>query len=188
MEPATLRTARLELYPPTTDDVDAIHAACQDADIQRYTTVPSPYPRSLAEAFIDRVATEWAEGVHYTWGVHRDGLLVGTIGLYRVDGMGAGELGYWTAPQARGDGVIREASRAVIDWGFSPDGLRLARIEWRAVVGNVGSARVARALGFRYEGMSRSVLRSGTGIRSDGWIAGLLADDDRSPQHWPVLT
>ena len=58
MEPVTLRTPRFELFAPTGDDVDAIHAACQDADIQRYTTVPSPYPRSEAEAFVEKVRAQ----------------------------------------------------------------------------------------------------------------------------------
>jgi RimJ/RimL family protein N-acetyltransferase len=188
MEPVTLRTPRFELSAPTVDDVDAIHAACQDADIQRYTTVPSPYPRTEAEAFVEKVAAQWSEGVHLTWGIHRDGLLIGTMGLYRLDGTGAGELGYWTAPTERGRGVVREAATVVLDWGFSPEGLGLVRVEWRAVVGNTASARAAQALGFRYEGMSRQALRNGAGERNDGWIAGLLVDDDRVPQAWPVAT
>jgi RimJ/RimL family protein N-acetyltransferase len=187
MQPVTLRTDRFDLFAPVADDVDAIHAACQDADIQRYTTVPSPYPRSEAEAFIEKVAAQWAEGAHLTWGIHREGQLVGTVGLYRLDGTGAGELGYWTAPGERGRGVVREAAAAVVDWGFASDGLGLVRVEWRAVVGNTASARVAQALGFRYEGMSRRALRNGSGVRNDGWIAGLLVDDDRTPQPWPVL-
>ncbi len=75
----------------------------------------------------------------------------------------------------------------MIDWGFSPDGAGLERIEWRAVVGNVGSARAARALGFRYEGLLRAGL-SGKQGRDDASIAGLLSTDDRAPQPWPVLT
>ncbi|MDF2492891.1 MAG: family N-acetyltransferase [Microbacterium sp.] len=126
--------------------------------------------------------------MHLTWGIHRDGLLIGTMGLYRLDGAGAGELGYWTAPTERGRGVVREAAAVVLDWGFSPEGLGLVRVEWRAVVGNTASARAAQALGFRYEGMSRQALRNGVGERNDGWIAGLLVDDDRLPQAWPVAT
>jgi RimJ/RimL family protein N-acetyltransferase len=108
------------------------------------------------------------------------------IGLYR-QGAGSAELGYWIAPASRERGFGTEASRAVIEWAFSPDGLDLHRIEWRAVVGNVGSARIARALGFHYEGTLRQALRNGSGVRDDGWIAGLLATDDRLPQEWPVL-
>lgn len=64
--------------------------------------------------------------------------------------------------------------------------MSLSRIEWRAVVGNTGSARVARALGFRYEGMLRQAL-AGPSHRDDAWIAGLLPGDDRTPVAWPVL-
>ena len=172
---------------PTSADVDAIYAAWQDPDIQRYTTVPSPYARSDAEGFVSKVAEDWTAGQHLTWALREDGGLVGTIGVYRIDGKGSGELGYWVAPWARGRGVLLEAAREVVDWGFSPDGLDLARMEWRAVVGNVASARGARSLGFRYEGTLRQALVGANGQRDDGWIAGVLRSDDRMPQPWPVL-
>ncbi|MGV2903434.1 GNAT family N-acetyltransferase, partial [Microbacterium sp. AGC62] len=97
---------------------------------------------------------------------------------------GAAELGYWVTPAARGKGHLAEAARAVIDWGFTE--LGLVRIRWQAVAGNVPSARAARALGFRYEGLQRQALTSPRG-RDDGWIAGLLHDDDRTPVDWPIL-
>ncbi|MGB4777637.1 GNAT family N-acetyltransferase [Microbacterium sp.] len=186
MEPVALRTARLELSVPVEADAAAIYEACQDPLIQRYTTVPSPYERGHAEEFIRRVATQWSEGVHLTWAVREGETLVGTIGVYRIDGKGAGELGYWVSPGSRRRGLLTEAARAVIDWGFSDTGLRLRRLEWRAVVGNVASARAAQALGFRYEGLLREGL-AGHDHRDDGWIAGLLATDDRIPSPWPVL-
>ncbi|MBD3941920.1 GNAT family N-acetyltransferase [Microbacterium sp. NEAU-LLC] len=186
MEPVTLRTARLELSLPEAGDVDALYAACQDADIQRFTPVPSPYRRSDAEAFVERVPQDWKSGIHLTWVIREGERLVGTIGFYRIDGKGSGEIGYWISPDARGGGQLREAARAVIDWGFAPDGLGLVRIEWRAVAGNIASARAARALGFRYEGLLRQALVGPRG-RDDGWIAGLLVADDRTPQPWPVL-
>lgn len=185
MEPVTLRTARLELSIPTEHDVDAIFAACQDPDIQRYTTVPSPYERRHAEEFVPKVTANWASGVEQTWAARDAGTLAGMIGLYRV-GNGAAELGYWMAPGSRGRGLLTEAARAVIDWTFADDGLALDRLEWRAVVGNIASARAGRALGFRYEGLLRQALTSPRG-RDDGWIAGLLRADDRMPQPWPVL-
>jgi len=186
MKPVTLRTPRLALTLPETGDVDALFEACQDADIQRFTPIPSPYRRTDAEAFVERVPQDWESGVHLTWVIREGGRLSGTIGFYRVDGKGAGEIGYWIAPGARGGGQLREAARAVIDWGFAGEGLGLFRIEWRAVAGNIASARVARALGFRYEGLLRQALVGARG-RDDGWIAGLLATDERMPHPWPVL-
>lgn len=186
MQPVTLSTARLVLSVPTEEDIDAIFAACQDPDVQRYTTVPSPYRREHAEGFVEKVAAWWDAGSEATWAVRRDGVLAGMVGLHRL-GRGHGELGYWMTAGARGQGLLTEAARAVVDWGFSPDGLGLARIEWRAVTGNIASARSARTLGFRYEGLLRQALLHSTGRRDDAWIAGLLPSDDRTPQDWPVL-
>lgn len=187
MEPVTLRTERLVLRVPTDADVDAITAACQDPEIPRWTTVPSPYTREHGAGFVDLVAQWWADGSQTVWGVFHDDVLAGVVGLHHItahESGGATELGYWAAPAARGRGFMTEAARAVVDWGFAE--LGLARITWRAVVGNIPSARTARTLGFRYEGMLRQGLTSPRG-RDDGWMAGLLATDDRTPVDWPVL-
>lgn len=186
MEPVVLQTERLVLRAPTADDVDAITAACQDPEIPRWTTVPSPYTREQGEGFVDLVARWWAEGSQTIWGIFRDEVLVGVVGLHHItlhDTGGSTELGYWATAGSRGQGFMVEASRAVIGWGFAE--LNLARISWRAVAGNIPSARTARALGFRYEGLMRQGLTSPRG-RDDGWTAGLLASDDRTPQDWPI--
>ena len=187
MEPVILRTPRLDLSLPVESDVDAIFEACQDPGIQRYTPVPFPYERTHAETFVTQVPKDWTAGHNLTWAIHEADSLVGTIGMYRMNGDGNGEIGYWMSPSARGGGRLLEAANAVIDWSFDGDGgLGLTRIEWRAVVGNVASAKVARSLGFRYEGLMRQALAN-TKHRDDGWVAALLRTDERMPHPWPVL-
>lgn len=185
MQPEALLTARTVLSSPTPGDADAIYAACQDADIQRFTTVPAPYLAEHAVGFIDTAAKRWESGVEATWAIRYDAALVGMIGLARLAD-GGPEIGYWITPRARGRGLLTEAARAVIGWAFAPARPQIQRIEWRAIVGNVPSARAASALGFRYEGMLRQSLANSLG-RHDAWIAGLLRGDDRSPQSWSVL-
>lgn len=184
MEPEVLHTRRLELSIPGETDATAIHAACQDAELQRLTTVPSPYLPSDAEKFVALAHDRWRDGSEATWAIRRDDRLVGMISLGRLDG-GAPEIGYWIAREARGDGVVGEAAAAVVDWGFADERPAVARIEWRAVVGNIGSARTARRLGFRYEGLLRQAGLNSLG-RADLWVAGLLRTDDRVPQRWPI--
>lgn len=187
MEPVELRTDRLELRAPTASDVDAIAEACQDPEIPRWTTVPSPYTRENAEAFVDVVARGWKDDIEYVWALRRHGSLVGMIGLHHVNDHAAGadaEIGFWMVSSARGQGLLTEAARAVIDWAFADRGM--ARLSWRAVAGNIPSARTARSLGFQYEGLQRRGLTSPRG-RDDGWFAGLLTTDDRAPMDWPVL-
>lgn len=188
MEKVTLETASLTLSAPTTDDVDAITAACQDPEIVRWTTVPSPYSRQNGEDFVRLVSEWWDDGSQAVWAMRAGSELVGMIGLHHIVGHPVGghaELGYWVTASARGRGYVGEASRAVVDWGF--DELGLARLHWQAVVGNIPSARTARALGFRYEGLQRQALTSSRG-RDDGWIAGLLRSDDRTPVEWSILS
>lgn len=187
MVPVTLHTDRLVLSLPTEADIDAITAACQDPEVARWTTVPSPYTRKNAVEFIELVTGWWADGVETVWAIRKDGVLAGMIGLHRITEHphgGEAEIGFWGVARFRGQGVMGEAARAVIDFAF--DELGLARVSWRAVVGNIPSARTARALGFRYEGMLRQGLASARG-RDDGWVASLLASDDRTPVEWPVL-
>ncbi|MFJ4044653.1 GNAT family N-acetyltransferase [Microbacterium sp. NPDC089987] len=187
MDPVSLRTERLVLSIPTEADIDAITAACQDPEVPRWTTVPSPYTRQHAADFVELVAGWWADGVETVWAIRKDDALAGMIGLHRITAHphgGEAEIGFWGVAEFRGQGLMGEAARAVIDYGF--DQLGLARIAWRAVAGNVASARTARSLGFHYEGLLRQGLTSPRG-RDDGWVAGLLASDDRTPVVWPVL-
>ena len=182
MEPVTLRTERLVLRAPTADDIDAITAACQDPAIQRFTSVPSPYARTDAEDFVRLVAEWWEDASQTVWTIYEQDVLVGAVGLHHID-QGAAEIGYWGVAEHRGRGLLGEAALAVTDWGF--DALGLVRLSWRAVAGNLPSARLARSLGFRYEGTLRQAFMHGA-HRDDGWVAGLLASDDRMPVAWPV--
>lgn len=186
MRPVTLRTTRLALGVPTPADADAIAIAAQDPEVPRWTTLPSPYTRHDADEFITTAERRWADGTETTWAIRRHGTWIGMIGLHRLELGQSAEIGYWMARHARGQGLLTEAAQAVIETAFDAAAFKLARIEWRAAVGNVPSARVARRLGFRYEGMLRQGL-SGPRGRRDGWIAGLLRDDDPAPQPWPVL-
>ena len=185
--PVTLTTPRLELSIPTIADTDAIYEACQDPDIQYFTTVPSPYTREDATGFVSLVAEWWAADSEYVWALRSPDGFAGVVALHKI-AHGASELGFWAAPSARGRGYMTEACQAVLDFAFGP--MRLERITWRAVVGNSASAAIAQKLGFRFEGTQRKGLphhgSGGAAGRVDGWMAGLLSSDPRTPQTWPL--
>lgn len=174
-----LRTERLILRPWTEPDIDAITAACQDPLIQSYVPVPVPYGREHAEHYVRESSPRGrAAGTDVVFGVFlaETGEPVAAVGLHRIAGLGSecggeGEIGYWTAPGARGRGYMTEAVRGVCRWGFAE--LGLARIEWRAVAGNTASWRVVEKLGFVREGTLRAFLVQ-RGVRKDAWIGSLL--------------
>ncbi|GAA2396187.1 GNAT family N-acetyltransferase [Streptomyces glaucosporus] len=186
----TLHTERLLLRPFEPRDVPAVHAACQDPDILRWTALPEPYERRHAQDFVSVVAPAgWREDSAYTFGVFtRDGELVGAMGLVRITPPGPegrlAELGYWTAREQRGRGHTVEAARAVTDWAFTELGVE--RLEWFAEVGNTGSRAVAERLGFVMEGTLRARIPF-RGTRRDSWVASLLPSDQGRPATVPYL-
>lgn len=193
MEPFVLSNEHVHLAMPTAADVDRITELCQGAEIAAWTTVPSPYTRADAASFIEEVVPEsWRTGRGNTWAIRRpdapEGPVLGMVGLAMDTSPTperSAEIGYWLAPEARGEGLMTEAGRIVTDWAFDDEGLGLARMVWTAFTGNWASRRVAWRLGFRVEGTVRGfgVQR---GVRRDAWIGTLLAGDPREPvEPWP---
>lgn len=181
MKPVTLTTERLLLRPFEPSDAPAVYAACQEPDIPRWTTVPSPYTRQDAERFVGTIAPEgWRDDTSYNFAVvaEADGSLVGAMGLVRLAQLQSperqAELGFWTAKEQRGRGYTVEAARAVLRWAFCELGVE--RMEWLAEAGNDGSWAVARRLGFQREGTLRAKLLH-EGTRRDLWIGSLLPSD-----------
>ncbi|MGW2282848.1 GNAT family N-acetyltransferase [Streptomyces sp. NPDC001770] len=151
MEPITLTSRRLLLRPFTPGDTDAVHLACQDPEILRWTEIPSPYLRSDAELFTSTLAPAgWRDdsGYHFAL-VERYGTLAGALGLVRRPGPCTYEVGYWLAREHRGQGYGTEAVVRSAHWAFSV--LGAVRLEWWAEAGNVASRAVALRAGFRLD-------------------------------------
>jgi RimJ/RimL family protein N-acetyltransferase len=191
METPVLTTKRLLLRALEPGDGDTLYAACQDPEISRWTSVPSPYLRHHADHFIDVVCADgWRDDALYNFGVFTrdDGALVSSMGLLRLQHLAApqrqAELGYWTAKHQRGKGYTVEAARAVCAWAF--DALGVERLEWYAESGNEASRAVALSLGFVMEGTVRSRVVH-EGVRRDAWSGSLLPSDWGRPSPAPYL-
>lgn len=183
MEPITLTTGRLRLRPFTPDDVDAVYAACQDPDIQRWTQVPAPYQRSDAEFFVNRLSPDgWRQDMEYPFAVEpvEGGPLIAAAGLH-LRGEGIREVGFWQVREHRGHGYMTEAVGALAHWAFTALGVH--RLLWRAEVGNTASLAVAERAGFTLEGVERAGLANKGTVR-DAWVASLLPSDLGLP--WPL--
>ncbi|WP_256041500.1 GNAT family N-acetyltransferase [Cryobacterium sp. SO1] len=97
----------------------------------------------------------------------------------------ASSIGFWLGPAHRGRGLMVEAQRLVLDWGFRT-GL-CDTVHWEAVAGNLASARAARKAGFRYTGLGPAGIAYRDGTHPPSWKAVLHATDDRTPPAgWPA--
>ncbi|GLF93418.1 GNAT family N-acetyltransferase [Streptomyces yaizuensis] len=177
MEPITLTTDHLLLRTFTPEDADAVLEICQDPDIQRWTTVPAPYRREDAVEFTTHLVPEgWHTGTMCTFAVlpRSGGPLLASVSVTLRTYSGTWEIGFWTAPEHRGRGVMTEAVRALAHWTFTR--LGATRLEWRAEIGNTASRTVAERAGFTVEGSLRAALLNKDTLR-DAWVGSLLPCD-----------
>lgn len=119
-----------------------------------------------------------------TWAVTQkaDGRILGGIGLHttRVDTVR--ELGYVLHPDFWGRGIMTEAAKAVIDFGFRT--LTLDAIIVRRNANNARSGRVIAKCGFRYDGTLRRNTRRVDGSLSDDCVFSMTREEwERGPKE-----
>jgi RimJ/RimL family protein N-acetyltransferase len=175
MQPIVLGAGAVRLRPWQPGDVDAVWAALQDPSIRLWNGAGAG-SREDAVAFVAGRA-DWSSGTHASWAVV-DGVDVplGSVTLHSIDPVQSdAEIGYWTAPAARGRGVATVAVDAACRWAFAT--LGLDRIELCHAVENAASGRVAEKAGFVFEGRLRRSYRYGDGVKHDELLWARLADD-----------
>jgi RimJ/RimL family protein N-acetyltransferase len=160
--------------------VDDVFRICQDPEIQKWTMVPAPYSRADAVFFTGELSESgWNSGESASFAVvdRGSGRLAGAITVLTFHD-GVADIGYWTAPEARGAGRTSEALRLVTAWCLGEGGC--ARVELTTDVDNVGSRRVAESAGFVLEGIvrQRSVVK---GKRIDAALYSRLPTDPPAP-------
>jgi RimJ/RimL family protein N-acetyltransferase len=149
-----LQDELVALRPWAMDDAPGVAAACQDPEIPRWTTVPTPYSLEDAHQFLAAVTGADLENqLALAMTKADDGLLVGSMTFWIVK-PGVGEFGYWTAAEARGRGYTPRALRLLARWAF--DELGVPRLQLGTFPGNRSSERVAEKVGFAPEGVLRS--------------------------------
>jgi RimJ/RimL family protein N-acetyltransferase len=178
VEPIEIIAADLVLRTWRPTDADAVYEACQDPDIQRWTGLPAPYERHHAVQFVtERAVADWAAGLAAPLGVfdRATGRLLGANGLASIEPVRhSAEIGYWTAPWARGRGVALASTRAAASWAFAYFGLD--RLTWHAELGNHASRLVALRAGFQVSGEQRLAGLNPKG-RRECWVGSLLPDE-----------
>ncbi len=150
-----LATERLSLRPLLPEDASALHRLINDWEVTRaLAAVPFPYPRALADDWIDSTRRQMAAGTAYHVAITgREGAqetLVGAVGL-RIDAKSrSGRLGYWVGRRFWGHGVATEAAGRLARWALA--NLDLDRLEAHAALDNAASIAVLRRIGFREVG------------------------------------
>lgn len=154
---APLQTQRLQLRPFEPGDAEELHRLVNDwAVVRMLSTLPFPYPRTLADQWIDRTLRDLDAGSGYALAITgQEGsgeTLVGCVGL-RLGKNRLASLGYWVGRRFWGHGVAAEAASRLARWGLA--NLDIDVIEADVAEDNPASAAVLRRIGFRETGMGR---------------------------------
>lgn len=151
--PREIRTDRLLLRAVNVDDAPAQVEAVADSLAELGRWMPwARRPQSLetAEENLGASARDFGEG-SFEYAMWRDGVCAGRIGVHGFDArVPKGEIGYWTRTTFAGQGLMKEAVRALTDTMLEA-GFR--RVEIRCDARNEASAAVARACGFHRDAL-----------------------------------
>ncbi|MEF8853649.1 MAG: GNAT family protein [Haloarculaceae archaeon] len=169
--PVFLEGERVTLHPVEEDDAEFLQRLVNDQRIRRGIGATDPVSMVEEREYVESVGED--DGAQFL--VRVDAERVGTIGLHDITPTnGNGEIGYFFAPEAWGNGYATDATRTVTQYAFEER--RLHKVYARAFAFNDASQRVLEKVGFEQEGRHRDrVFVDGEYV--DVYRYGVLADE-----------
>ena len=176
LEIPRLQDESLLLRPHVETDADGVLQRSRDPLTIEWTTVPLDYSREMALNYISAVGVPQQDRV--AWALEHGGRYAGSIDL-RWQGAGTGGLGFVTATEFRGQGLMSRAVRLAVAYAFGTLGWE--RVSWTSNVGNLGSYKPVWRNGFPLPvAVPRMLAHRGQMV--DGWFSELEAEAARTPR------
>ena len=147
-----LETKRLLLRRVSNDDVNEILELRGNPETMKYIPRPLATNKDEALAHIKMIndKIEANEGINWAITIKGNPKLIGVIGHYRIQPENHRcEIGYMILPQYNGQGIVTEAVKVVLEYGF--DDLQMHSIEGVIDPNNIASERVLLKNGFAKE-------------------------------------
>ncbi|WP_028605603.1 GNAT family N-acetyltransferase [Ottowia thiooxydans] len=152
----TLTTDRLILRQTSLADVDSLFRMFSDPAVVEFYDIEALQNRVQAEEIIDlhHRLFESKRGVRWGIALRESGTLVGTAGFFgKIEAYSSALLGYDLSPVQWRKGIMVEALRAILNYGFSQYGLN--RIQATTDLDSSRSIATLKRVGFQEEGVLR---------------------------------
>lgn len=145
------------------DDAEDLAEAINNKNVLKNLRdgIPFPYTVADAEDFLSATLSAM-KGSQYSWAVHLNGKVIGSIGLFRGKNVHCltAELGYYLAEPHWGKGIMSAAVKEACDYVF--ENTDIIRIFAEPFAFNAASCRVLEKSGFSCEGtLRKNALKSG---------------------------
>jgi ribosomal-protein-alanine N-acetyltransferase len=173
-EIATLRLALREIRQ---EDAPRLHEIWTDPEVLRYLVLDpfTTLDQTLEMISILKNLRPLGGGFRWALTLVPEERIIGTCGFHNwKKEHSRAELGYELEPLSWGRGLMSEAIRAALDFGFERMGLN--RIEAFVTTGNVRSLGLLERNGFSMEGTLRQY-EWARGSFQDQWVFSLLRQD-----------
>ncbi len=152
----TLETPRLILKKITMDNLYDMNRYSSLEETSKYLAWTPHLNLLETRGTIEFHKEHYRLGLSPDWGVNlkANNMFIGTCGFTSVDEYNnSAEIGYVLSPEYWGQGLMKEAVKAVMHVAFMDIGIH--RLTARIMDGNERSVRLATSLGFVHEGTGR---------------------------------
>lgn len=154
-----IETERLILRPMRTSDAFDMYEYASREDVTKYLLWSPHTSVGYTRDYLAYIESRYAACDFYDWAVtlKESGKMIGTVGFTKIDAPNkCAEIGYVLNPEYHRRGFGYEASKRIVEFGFSE--LSLHRIEARFMQGNTASLCLMQKLGMTFEGYHRDSL------------------------------
>ena len=145
-----LQTERLLLRQMTLADAPGVMRLRSNKEVMKYINRPLTLTLADAEAWVNLIADALQKNDGITWCIclkENPEYHVGNIGLWRIEKENyRAEIGYMLEPSLHGRGLMCEAIKEVVRYGF--DEMKLHSVEGRIDPQNIASGKVLEKAGF----------------------------------------
>ena len=151
-----LESERLLLRQLTLEDADEVFALRGNPENMQFIPRPILQSKEEAIALINTINSkiETNEGINWAITEKPNNKLLGFLGHYRIQWENnRSEIGYMLLPEAQGRGIITEAVKLIVEYGF--DHMKMHSLEAVIAPENYASAKVLEKNGFIKEGHLR---------------------------------
>ncbi len=175
-----IRTKRLILRQPTMKDLEWYFEYFSTPEMVRGGGEPGPKNMKAArKEFREDLTDLYRKRLGFRWIVtlKGDNRPIGTLGFYKWSPSASyqAEMGYDLEKEHWGKGIMTEAMKAVIDFGFEK--MELNRIEVFIMPRNKRSIKMIKNLGFKREGLLRQRYFDEFGNYADDILFSMLRSD-----------
>lgn len=151
-----LETERLIFRKINLKDTKDMYAYCSNPEVAKYVTWHAHRSVTNTKEFIKYIMDQYELKKVAPWGMEfkENGQLIGTIDfVWWQPKNRAAEIGYVLHPDYWGKGIMAEACRKLVSFGFTQ--MDLIRIQARCVKENIASEKVMQKAGMTFEGTIR---------------------------------